>query len=266
MRGRGAASNRPRSWSTRRHQHQHQDSSPPHRRASSSRVADTLEAAADLVAAGGSGGGRRVGVLNMASPLRAGGGVLSGATSQEESLCARTTLLPSLRDDFYRLPDVGGVYTRDVLVFRDRCGDDLAKRDRFYVDVVSAAMLRFPDIDDANADRYAEPKDGEMAVRKTRAVVAMLAAKGADTAVLGAWGCSAYGNPVYEIARAWRSVLLGRRASPSGLHTVVFAIKDAAMAGEFARHFGDGLEVEGAAAGGNAAAAAALPEEPDAPS
>ncbi len=103
----------------------------------------------------------------MASPLRPGGGVLSGATSQEESLCARTTLLPSLRDDFYRLPEVGAVYTPDVLVFgrwdadgsgADAVGEEMARRAWFYVDVVSAAMLRFPDVVDGDGDgekRYA---------------------------------------------------------------------------------------------------------------
>lgn len=35
-----------------------------------------------------------IAVLSMASPLRPGGGVLTGATSQEESLCMRSTLLP----------------------------------------------------------------------------------------------------------------------------------------------------------------------------
>ena len=37
----------------------------------------------------------------------------------EAALCLRTTLLPGLRDAFYRLPEAGGaVYTPDVLVFR----------------------------------------------------------------------------------------------------------------------------------------------------
>jgi hypothetical protein len=35
-------------------------------------------------------------VLNMASPMRPGGGFLDGANSQEEFLCARTSLYPSL--------------------------------------------------------------------------------------------------------------------------------------------------------------------------
>ncbi|KAI2605616.1 hypothetical protein GGR54DRAFT_440678 [Hypoxylon sp. NC1633] len=61
----------------------------------------------------------RVGVLNMASPLSAGGGFLIGAQGQEEaSLCPRTTLFPALRDEFYRLPELGVVLTPDVLVFR----------------------------------------------------------------------------------------------------------------------------------------------------
>ncbi|RWA04683.1 hypothetical protein EKO27_g10427, partial [Xylaria grammica] len=60
----------------------------------------------------------KIGILNMASPLSPGGGFLNGATSQEETLCMRTTLLPALRDEFYRLPELGVVYTPDVLVFR----------------------------------------------------------------------------------------------------------------------------------------------------
>jgi hypothetical protein len=60
----------------------------------------------------------RIAVLSMASPLRPGGGVLIGATSQEESLCIRSTLFPSLRHEFHRLPENALVYTSDVLVFR----------------------------------------------------------------------------------------------------------------------------------------------------
>ena len=87
----------------------------------------------------------------MASPLRPGGGVLTGATSQEEFLCARTTLLPSLRESFYRLPEIGAVFTHDVLVFRGSgsladAGQELGPGERFWVDVVSAGMLRFPEL------------------------------------------------------------------------------------------------------------------------
>ena len=50
-----------------------------------------------------------VAVLNMASAIRPGGGFLEGANSQEEYLCARSTLYPSLWDSYYRLPEVRAV-------------------------------------------------------------------------------------------------------------------------------------------------------------
>ncbi|KAH7035328.1 uncharacterized protein B0I36DRAFT_360716 [Microdochium trichocladiopsis] len=244
----------------------------------------------------------RVGILNMASPLSPGGGFLNGAMTQEESLCMRTTLLPSLRDEFYRLPELGAVYTPDVLVFRDEAGNDLDKKDRWFVDCVSAAMLRFPEVEevpdgddggvksttdqprtspendlDSNSDeeeegeeededgdedihealvikRYANQKDREAVIHKMRVVMRIFQAKGCRKLVLGgAWGCGAYGNPVEEVAAAWRKVLLpptpssnkaggsGRARPPKenwhGIEEVVFAIKGGGMAGRFENAF-----------------------------
>ncbi|KAL7793802.1 hypothetical protein V8C37DRAFT_78003 [Trichoderma ceciliae] len=190
----------------------------------------------------------RVAVLNMASPLRPGGGVLSGATSQEEWLCSRTTLYPSLREEFYRLPEVGAVYTPDVLVCKmwDAGASDLASTDQFFVDVVTAAMLRLPDVE-RNQDgemAYSEQKDQDMVLRKMRCVMRILTSRRVNRVVLGAWGCGAYGNPVEEVARAWRRVLLGPKAKKIGTSEVyddveiVFAIKDQAMTRHFAEAFG----------------------------
>lgn len=197
---------------------------------------------------------KNVALLNMASPLRPGGGVLNGATSQEEFLCTRTTLLPSLRDEFYRLPELGGIFSPEVLVFRDSEGEDLAKGERWYVNVVSAGMLRFPDLDDVGG--YASGADAKLVEAKMRAVLRILGAKGTEQVVLGAWGCGAFGNPVEAIAKAWRKVLLGQANEPSkGRHgakperwetlkEVVFAIKEHKMAEYFASAFGGDLSVE----------------------
>ncbi|KAK0610687.1 hypothetical protein B0T17DRAFT_475815, partial [Bombardia bombarda] len=214
----------------------------------------------------------RLAILNMASPLRPGGGLLSGATSQEESLCRRTTLYPSLSDTFYRLPEIGGIYTPDVLVFHvdDDPNDEHldkadGKKEWFFVDVVSAGALRFPDVEQIEDDegrggekRYVEEKDREMVRRKMVAVMRILKAKGVDRVVLGAWGCGAYGNPVGEVARAWRRVLMpgrerggrerGGREKRRDLETwegmeVAFAVRDLGMARAFKKGFGEGLEV-----------------------
>ncbi|OCK81865.1 hypothetical protein K432DRAFT_294549 [Lepidopterella palustris CBS 459.81] len=203
-------------------------------------------------------------ILNMASPLRPGGGVLNGATSQEEFLCARTTLYPSLRESFYRLPEIGGVYTRDVLVFRPSGNLDepeLGAGERWWVDVVTAGMLRFPEVEGEGEGekRYVSGKDREMVERKMRAVMRVANQQGVRRLVLGAWGCGAYGNPVAEVARLWRKVLLrevgegagrmgGRKDESAekfdGVEQVVFAILDGRMAREFARYFGNGVVVE----------------------
>ncbi|KAF3767308.1 hypothetical protein M406DRAFT_251912, partial [Cryphonectria parasitica EP155] len=199
----------------------------------------------------------RVAILNMASPLSPGGGFLNGATSQEESLCMATTLLPALRDEFYRLPEVGCVYTPDVLVFRTMASSSSSSSssDRWFVDVVSAAMLRLPETEideDTGLGKYVHAKDRELVIDKMRAVMRVFQAKQAKRVVLGAWGCGAYGNPVGEVARAWKKVLLGgnskrvkqkgKAAEPrsawDGIEEVVFAVKHAGMAEAFQAAFG----------------------------
>ena len=139
------------------------------------------------------------------------------------------------------------MYTPDVLVFRDEDGEELPKGGRWFVDVVSAAMLRGVELE---GERYASQKDREMVVRKMRFVMAVCRAKGARRVVLGAWGCGAYGNPVGEVASAWRGVLPGGQGKMGegeggnaweGIEEVVFAIKDAGLAARFASAFGEGM-------------------------
>ncbi|KAF7193500.1 hypothetical protein HII31_05174 [Pseudocercospora fuligena] len=199
------------------------------------RVADTLVVAQDLHKSTKSK--KNVAILNMASPLRPGGGVLNGATSQEELLCSRTTLLPSLKEEWYRLPELGGIWSPDVLVFRLH-EDNLPKAQRFYVNVISAGMLRFPDLTD-DGD-YASQKDRALVLEKMRSVLQILTEKKADRVVLGAWGCGAYANPVHEIAQAWKQALSGDLGS---IKEVVFAIKDSRMARDFAEAWGDEIGV-----------------------
>lgn len=207
----------------------------------------------------------RIAVLNMASPLRPGGGFLTGAGAQEESICRRTTLYPSLREEFYRLPEVGGLYTADALVFKLDDGTDPMKLDSkkewFSVDVVTASMLRHPDVEgEGDERRYTSDADREAVLERMRAVMRMLKSKDVGQVVLGAWGCGAHGNPVGEVATAWRRVLLGkvdkegvrknRDSGKKGLPDesecwrgmdVVFAIKDDKMAMAFGRAFGPKL-------------------------
>ncbi|KAI7285270.1 hypothetical protein KC345_g1869 [Hortaea werneckii] len=216
----------------------------------SKRTAPTLKTTRD-------GQKNNVAILNMASPVRPGGGFLDGANSQEEFICARSTLYPSLWDSFYRLPELGGVWTPDVLVFRDSSPDaiELTKRERYFVDVISAGMFRFPDNNRIRASddkldsactcgvSYCD-RDRELVTRKMKSVLRIAQSKGAEKLILGAWGCGAYGNPVKEVAKLWRKVIAGspRQRRPNserweGIQEIIFAIPDRSMRREFQQAF-----------------------------
>jgi uncharacterized protein (TIGR02452 family) len=198
---------------------------------------DTLTAAEVLHKRGG-----RVAILNMASCLQPGGGVLRGAKTQEEFLCTRTTLYPALRDEFYRLPEVSTVYTRDTLVFRNAAGEDLPKADFYHVDVVTAAMLRSPELAERDGQvTWADEGSKETVLAKMRCVMRSLVMNGVKRVVLGAWGCGAYGNPVEEVANLWRTVLVGgrrgRKERWTGIEEIVFAITNAGQVTVFRERF-----------------------------
>ncbi|KAG8843946.1 hypothetical protein FRB91_002987 [Serendipita sp. 411] len=203
---------------------------------------DTLSAAQALHGRTSSPPGR-LAILNMASYLRPGGGVLTGAQSQEEFLCTRTTLYPALRDEFYRLPEVSVVFTRDVVVFRDANGEDFPKQNRFHVDVATSAMLRADLTEVEGATTWADDQVKEVILAKMRLLMRVLCGNGVKRVVLGAWGCGAYGNPVEEMARLWRIVLLGGKKGKKehwkGLEEVIFAITDQTQMGIFRRIFED---------------------------
>jgi uncharacterized protein (TIGR02452 family) len=200
-------------------------------------------------------------ILNMASPLRPGGGVLTGATSQEEFLCARTTLLPSLQESYYRLPEIGGIWSPDILVFHDHSplGDakgELGPSERYWIDVISAGMLRFPELEGGEDEtKRLSKRDRAVVEKKMRAVLRIAVQKGVRKLVLGAWGCGAYGNPVVDIAQAWKNVLCapansGNKKNRSeveswpGLEEVIFAISNHRMAADFANAFDKSTVVE----------------------
>jgi uncharacterized protein (TIGR02452 family) len=172
----------------------------------------------------------RLAALNMCSVFRPGGGVLNGARAQEESLCTRSTLYPSLREENYRLPEDAAIYTPDVLVFRASDLSDLPKQDWFFVDVISCPALKGPDVveSDDGSKVYEEERSREVMTMKVRLILQVAAQKGVTHLVLGALGCGAYGNPPAEVARIFKRVICGdrRRAGVTGIEEIVFAIFD----------------------------------------
>jgi uncharacterized protein (TIGR02452 family) len=191
---------------------------------------DTLDAVQSILASNPSNLKIRVAALNMASSLRPGGGVLSGAVAQEETLCMRSTLYASLSNSYYRLPEDSLIYSPSVLVFRSSSNTDLPKSEWYYTDIISCAALRSPDVvrDQDGKLVYERGEDRETMVLKVRLILQVAKEKGITHLVLGALGCGAYRNPPEEVAKIFRRAILGdkRKEGITGIEEIVFAIFD----------------------------------------
>jgi len=163
-------------------------------------------------------------VLNMANPVVAGGGFLSGAGAQEEELCRRSNLYPVLQRAQYPLPEFGILWSSPIDVIRQGPEMDyLPTRATFQIAVASAAAFQQPPVD-WKLEKLQEPVRSRMR-RKIHALLAAAAMQGHSAVVLSAWGCGAFGNPGSDVAELFREALHDRRLR--GIFRIVsFAILD----------------------------------------
>lgn len=178
----------------------------------------SFEAAAQYI-------GKRIAVLNFASATNPGGGVENGASAQEECLCRVSTLYPCLTeqkmmDCFYTPHRKNGnalhnddiIYTPNVLVIKD--DDHNLLSEPFSVDVISCAA---PNLRERPSNRYntgdtikAQISDNELLAlheKRARKIFASAIANNVEVLILGAFGCGAFCNDPYIVARAYKNVL-----------------------------------------------------------
>lgn len=171
------------------------------------------------------GPGRRVCVLNFASSVTPGGGVVRGASAQEESLCRISTLYAALTDretagSFYQrhreMIDSGRmgrknrddcVFTPGVVAIREDDFDCalLPEEDRYSVDVITCAA---PDQRYDGRNTYEPEEDELIAVfeQRWRRILSVAAENKADVLILGAFGCGAFQNPPEVAAKAFENI------------------------------------------------------------
>ncbi|MCR5716910.1 MAG: TIGR02452 family protein [Lachnospiraceae bacterium] len=180
----------------------------------------TLEAAAGYR-------GQKVAVLNFASASQPGGGVVTGASAQEECICRCSGLYFSLNtqamwDGFYRphreahqmLHTDDIIYTPQVKVFKtDSSAPQLMPKEQWYdVDVITCAA---PNLRHAEERRHTEASkrrscDAALLAlheKRLRRILEVAVSKGCETIILGAFGCGAFMNDPEIVALANRNVL-----------------------------------------------------------
>ncbi len=185
----------------------------------------SFEAAQPYAAAGD-----RVAVHNFASASNPGGGVVTGASAQEECLCRCSGLYFSLSDSrmmaqFYSphrhahdpLHNDDIIYTPDVTVFKtDTSHPELMPPEDWYdVDVITCAApnLRqnpsnsFNSGDGTKALQISDRELQAIHEKRLRRILDVALLEGADSVILGAFGCGAFRNSPRCVATAAARVL-----------------------------------------------------------
>jgi len=172
---------------------------------------------------------QKIAVLNFASATNPGGGVLSGSSAQEESLCRCSTLYPSLNRPwlwarYYEVNRAAkNVLHTDACIYSPKvviCKTDesIPKRlnpEAFVtVDVITCAapnLRKMP-------GNYHNPEMGhpvivtpeelyEIHLKRARHILRVAAANSVDAIVLGAFGCGAFSNDPNVVARAYHAAV-----------------------------------------------------------
>ena len=159
----------------------------------------------------------KTGVLNFASAKNPGGGVFSGARSQEESICRASTLYPCLNTEFlndnyysyhkYQKKDYSDriIYIPNVLVFKsdtDVYSQMLEENKWYNIDVISCAAhnQRAYKLDHENLKK--------LVYSRLKAIIECGVENNVDNLILGAYGCGAFGNDPQLVSKIFKNILI----------------------------------------------------------
>lgn len=187
-------------------------------------------------------------VMNFANARHPGGGFLSGARAQEESLCRCSTLYASIASDKGRemyqynkehpSPTDSDymLLSPDVCVFRDIDGSFLDKPFP-----VSVWTMPAPD----KWGRASEVPQAELDMvmkERLRMFLTAAARRGYRNLVLGAWGCGAFGHNAKTVASYFNELFFEENYQEF-FETVIFAIlNNPDKIRDFVDVFGDRLQ------------------------
>lgn len=169
-------------------------------------------------------------VLNFASAKNPGGGFLSGAQAQEESLARSSGLYSCLTANFEmyefnrRLKSCFYsdymIYSPKVVVFRNDDGSLLTKP--YLVSILTSPAVN------AGVVKQREPEKidliREISIERARKILWIANEKRHQTLILGAWGCGVFQNDSKMIAEMFAELL--KNEFKNCFEQVIFAVYD----------------------------------------
>ncbi|TDL23058.1 hypothetical protein BD410DRAFT_679185, partial [Rickenella mellea] len=180
-----------------------------------------------------------VGMLNFASPKKAGGAWLSGADDQEATVVRHSTLIDSLQNShagtqFYAahrvesdgsgLHDHAMLYSPHVAVFKDDRGRNISP---YTIDVVSSVPVNAETVRSKFNIDEEDKQNGIRTVMKERMarILCLFEDRGDKMLVLGAFGVGQFCNSPDMIGEIWADLLGAKEAKFKGVfEKVVFAV------------------------------------------
>ncbi|KAG6919320.1 hypothetical protein DXG01_007453 [Tephrocybe rancida] len=195
----------------------------------------TLEAAQLLTASAVDN--EKVGVLNFASAKKPGGGFLTGAQAQEESIARASTLYPTLMtaqaQKFYNLHNRESrdgyyshamIHSPGILVFRD---DDGRWIEPIQIEIVTSPAVNAGVVRKSGqlSAKATEEKIERVMKERMGRILFLFEQQGAKHIVLGSFGTGVFQNKVPMIARLWAELLTAPGARFENRFTrVVFGV------------------------------------------
>jgi uncharacterized protein (TIGR02452 family) len=203
----------------------------------------TLAAARDLVSREP---GLDVLCLNFASAKHPGGGFLSGARAQEESLARASGLyrcIARMQGMYEANKRLGScLYTNHMIhsprvpVFRD---DDFNLLNEPY----TVSFLTSPAVNASALNSHERSLIEQTMLGRMERLLSVAVIHGHDTLVLGAWGCGVFKNDTARVADWFHYHLVENPVFLGAFRQVVFAVTDWSperrFIGPFAARFGD---------------------------
>ena len=168
-------------------------------------------------------------MLNFASAVNPGGGVRSGSSAQEESLCRCSTLYPTLNQRFlwekYYEPNRAAndplhtdacIWSPGIVICKlDTSGNPrIAPEGWATVDVISCAApnlrertgnLHNPET--AVSVHLTSDEQYALHLKRAKHILHIAASKRVEALILGAFGCGAFANDPWAVARAYKDAL-----------------------------------------------------------
>lgn len=157
-----------------------------------------------------------VALLNFASGTHPGGGVLTGANAQEESICRASTLYKCLNDEsgnlyesFYGYHKQLGnlysdriIYSPNVLVFKndDKENTLLDKNDWYKINIISSSAPNLRNEQISDNDLY------NIILTRIKNIFEVALDNDIEILILGAFGCGAFSNNTLVNAKAFKLI------------------------------------------------------------